>query len=345
MPNTFRRHPLKISLLATQETSAAVLYGLHEVFSCVGTMWQLMTGRQAHTPQIAVSIAGRSSGLLVTNQGAPILVDSPFSETDNPDVIIAGDLYLDLEQPLHGLWAEEVQWIKTQHQRGAIICSVCSGSILLAETGLLDEKNATTHWSVSELFAQYYPKVNLMPEHVLLPGQPEDRIITSGGSASWSDLSLYLIAHFCGNEEARRIAKIFLFGDRNDGQLPFSAMTRPKPHEDEVVAQCQLWVANNYEVQNPVSEMIKHSGLNPRTFKRRFNKATGFAPLEYVQTLRIEEAKQMLEASNDPIDIIASNVGYDDPNSFRRLFKRSTAISPSQYRQRFQKVGACVNIQ
>lgn len=338
MPASFRSPNIHVSLVAIPEVSAAVLYGLQEVFLAVGKTWQMVTGIPTHTPQISVSIVAKSKTLMRTNLAVPIKPDRAFCEDDPTNIIVVADINLESGVEFQGLWPEATTWLQEKYEQGSIICSVCTGAILLAEAKLLNDREATTHWSAKHLFQTYYPQVTLMPERVLLPTGSEHRVITSGGSASWTDLSLYLVARFCGQEEARRIAKVFLFGDRGDGQLPFSVMVRPKQHEDATVANCQLWISDNYHMPNPVTEMIEQSGLTPRTFKRRFSKATGYDPLKYVQTLRIEEAKQMLEVTDDPIDSIASSVGYEDPNSFRRLFKRTTAISPSQYRQRFQTV-------
>ena len=169
-----------------------------------------------------------------------------------------------------------------------------------------------------------------------MPAGAEHRLVTAGASASWTDLALYLIARFCGEDEARRAAKLFLFGDRSDGQLPFAARVRPRQHDDAAVARAQVWIAENYACDNPVAEMTRVSGLAPRTFVRRFQAATGYAPLDYVQSLRIEEAKQMLETSDAGIDAIAEEVGYAEPAAFRRVFKRATGIAPHQYRQRFR---------
>jgi transcriptional regulator GlxA family with amidase domain len=338
MPASYRSPNIHVSLVAIPEVSAAVLYGLHEVFLAVGKTWQLVTGTPTHAPQISVSVVAKSTALMRTNLGVPIKADRAFRDDDPTDIIVVADINLEPGVEFQGQWPEATAWLQEKYEQDTIICSVCTGAILLAEAELLNDRQATTHWSAKHLFQAYYPQVTLMPERVLLPTGSEHRVITSGGSASWTDLSLYLVARFCGQEEARRIAKLFLFGDRGDGQLPFCAMVRPKQHEDATVANCQLWVSDNYHLPNPVTEMIEQSGLTPRTFKRRFRKATGYDPLDYVQTLRMEEAKQMLEATNDSIDTIASSVGYEDPNSFRRLFKRTTAISPSRYRQRFQTV-------
>jgi transcriptional regulator GlxA family with amidase domain len=144
---------------------------------------------------------------------------------------------------------------------------------------------------------------------------------------------------FCGEDEARRTAKLFLFGDRSDGQLPFAARVRPPQHDDAAVSAAQLWIAENYASASPVAEMTRASGLAPRTFKR-LQAETGYAPLDYVQSLRIEEAKQMLETTGVPIEAIAEEVGYTEPAAFRRIFKRATGISPLQYRQRFRSVAA-----
>lgn len=338
MPASYRSANIHVSLVAIPEISAAVLYGLHEVFLAVGKTWNLVTGTPTHAPQISVSFVAQSKAQIRTNLGIPIKPDRVFVDNEPTDIIVVADINLESDDDFQGKWPEATAWLQSKYEQGAIICSVCTGAILLAEAELLNHRQATTHWSAKHLFQTYYPKVTLMPERVLLPTGSEHRVITSGGSASWTDLSLYLVARFCGQEEARRIAKLFLFGDRGDGQLPFCAMVRPRQHEDATVANCQLWVSDNYHLSNPVTEMIEQSGLTPRTFKRRFSKATGYDPLDYVQTLRMEEAKQMLEATNDSIDTIATSVGYEDPNSFRRLFKRTTAISPSRYRQRFQTV-------
>jgi transcriptional regulator GlxA family with amidase domain len=207
-----------------------------------------------------------------------------------------------------------------------------------AEAGLLDGVDATCHWAAANHFRRYYPRVNLRPERLMVPGGVEHRVVTSGGPASWGELALYLIARFCGDDEARRVAKVFILGDKSDGQLPFAAWVRPPQHQDAAVTAAQVWIADNYAAPNPVAAMTRVSGLTPRTFIRRFTVATGYAPLDYVQSLRMEEAKQMLEASDTAIDQIAEAVGYTEPAAFRRLFRRATGITPLQYRQRFRHV-------
>ena len=317
-----------------------MIYGLHEVFTCVGTMWQMVTGDQVHSRQISPQIVGASTDPIRTSLGVPLVPDTAFDDKARMDVIIVSDLFLGSDLDLTGLWPKAISWLQAQHRQGAIICSVCTGSLLLAEAGFLDGREATTHWSARGIFDQRYPKVKLQAQKVLVPSGQEHDVVTSGGSASWTDLSLYLISRFCGEGEARRISKVFLFGDRSQGQLPFAAMVRPRQHEDASISECQSWIADNYHVSNPVAEMARRSGLNDRTFKRRFHASTGYTPINSVQSLRVEEAKHMLETTDEPIEEISGQVGYEDSGSFRRLFKRTVGTSPRGYRQRYQVLSA-----
>lgn len=331
--------PIRISLLALEESSASVLYGLYDVLSSVGGMWSDLTGDAATHPGFDVRIVAPSRAEFRCFGGVPVAPHAACSETGSTDVVMISDLAIDVDADPRGRWPEAAEWVAAQHARGAWICTVCTGSVLLADTGLLDGREATTHWLAKPLFERYYPEVLLRPERVLSATGPDHRIVTTGGAASWEDLSLSLIRQFCGPEEAIRTAKIFLFGDRSDGQLPFAKMARPSRHDDAVIADCQVWIADHYAAPNPVTRMVEQSGLAERTFKRRFRAATGYTPVEYVQTLRIEEAKQQFETTALPTDEVGASVGYEDPAFFRRLFRRHTGVTPARYRQRVRAVG------
>ena len=320
-----------------------MFYGVYETLAAVGLLWSELTGQPTQARRMAPHIVGHTTKPFRSTSGAMFTADATFDEAARSDIVIVTDL--DPEAGGGSIASKDaVEWLRRQHAGGALVCSVCTGSLLLAEAGLLDGLEATTHWAAIPLFEARFPQVRLHPERILLPAGEEHRIVTSGGSSAWSDLVLYLVARFSGRDEARRIAKIFLFGDRSDGQLPFATLARPRQHDDSMIAECQAWIAGHYDQPNPVAGMIVRSGLAARTFARRFRKATGYAPIDYVQTLRVEEAKQLLESGDQPIDEVAVAVGYDDAGSFRRLFKRLTGISPHRYRQRFQlpDISACV---
>ena len=254
------------------------------------------------------------------------------------DVVIVTDLVFPPNIDPHRRWTDATKWIRHIYHQGGIVCSICTGSVLLAEAGLLDRQIATTHWITHELFQRYYPDVELVPEQVLVPTGPDNRIITSGCAGAWEDLANYLMAIFEKEAEAFSSAEISALGDRSEGQLPFAAIAKPRRHDDAVIADCQVWIAEHYTESNPIEMMMKRSGLDEKTFKRRFRTATGYAPSAYVQTLRVEEAKHMLESEELPVEKIGRHVGYEDPANFSRLFKIRTGVSPDRYRQRFRQI-------
>jgi transcriptional regulator GlxA family with amidase domain len=188
------------------------------------------------------------------------------------------------------------------------------------------------------MFREHYPKVRFREESILVFSGENSSLITAGGHSSWHDLTLHLIARLCGKNHALRTAKVYLFSGHLDGQLPFAAMTRRIQKTDAVIGECQEWIAQNYVCANPVAAMAERSGLNPRTFARRFRAATGYRPMDYVHALRVEEAKQFIESEAVGIDEISLKVGYDDPAFFRRLFKRKAGLTPAAYRRKFNGI-------
>jgi transcriptional regulator GlxA family with amidase domain len=339
MPEPSLARPgLRVTLAALPESTPTALYGLYEVLAAVGNAWTDLTGEVTVAPPFDVRIASADGHPLSSPVGVQIVPQCRLDEVQRCDVLIVTDLALPPDDDPRGRWPRESAWVRQWFERGAIACSVCTGSVLLAEAGLLDGAEATTHWSATDLFARCYPKVRLRPERILSPTGDAHRIVTAGGMASWEDLALYLIARLVGEAEARRCAKVFVIGDRVDGQLPFAAMARPRRSDDAVVADCLAWLAEHYAMPQPVARLVERTGLPERSFKRRFKVATGYTPIEYIQTLRVEEAKQMLESGDAAVDDIAAAVGYEDLAFFRKLFKRRTGVTPARYRQRMRSM-------
>jgi transcriptional regulator GlxA family with amidase domain len=339
MSSDRKSRPVSVSLLALPESTPAALYGLYEVFTSAGVTWAELTGEDQSAPYFDVEIVSTQTETFNCMTGTPIAPNATIDQRAQTDVVLVTDLAYPLDEDPRGRWPAVADWIRQRHADGSLICSVCTGSVLLADAGLLDGLEATTHWSMAGLFARYFPSVRLRPERILVPAGPEHRVITSGGASSWEELALNIVARFCGQEEAIRMAKVFLFGDRSEGQLPYMALGRPRRHDDAIIADAQAWIADHYATASPVARMVDRSGLAERTFKRRFRAATGYAPVEYVQALRIEEAKQLLETSDEATDAIALAIGYEDPTFFRRLFKRSTGTTPARYRRRYKTIG------
>jgi transcriptional regulator GlxA family with amidase domain len=215
------------------------------------------------------------------------------------------------------------------HAEGALLCSACSGVFLLAETGLFNGRETAVHWGYAEAFAKVFPHVPLSPERVLVVSGEREEFITSGASMTWHDLVLYLIARHVGATAAQTVARYFALQWHHDGLAPYIVFQGRRDHGDAAIADAQAWLATHFSIASPVEEMIRRSDLPEGTFKRRFTEATGFAPIDYVQRLRIEDAKRRLERTDEPADEISWRVGYEDAAFFRRLFKRVTGMTPA----------------
>jgi transcriptional regulator GlxA family with amidase domain len=228
------------------------------------------------------------------------------------------------------------RWLTAMHDRGAHLCSACSGIFLLAETGLFDGMPATVHWGYADAFRQAFPGVPVHPERALVASGAREQFISSGASMTWHDLVLHLVVRHVGATAAQAVARFFALQWHHDGLTPYMVFEGRRDHGDAVVAAAQDWLATHFSVANPVEEMIRRAGLPERTFKRRFTNATGVPPIGYVQRLRVEDAKRRLERTDAAVDEIGWKVGYEDPAFFRRLFKRTTGLPPGVYRRRFQ---------
>ncbi|MFQ5567714.1 MAG: GlxA family transcriptional regulator [Paracoccaceae bacterium] len=327
-----------VALLAAAETSPSVLYGLYDVLYSVGSVYPDMTMGEPGPDALDVRIVAAEGQPFRCGGGITVEPHAAIGTIGRVDVAIVCDMYTPIDQPPRGRYPREMAWLRQMHAGGAIIASVCSGSLVLAEAGLLDGRDAAAHWAYGDLFRRCYPAVTMRADKVLCVTGADDRIVTAGAVTAWEDLALYLIARLCGRQQALRTAKIFLLSGHEDGQLPYAAMTRRIDTSDAVIGDCQSWIAENYDTDSPVQRMADHCGLNPRTFARRFRAATGHQPIDYVQALRVEEAKQMLETGELGVDEIAGEVGYGDPASFRRLFKRRAGLTPAAYRRKFRGI-------
>ena len=225
-----------------------------------------------------------------------------------------------------------IDWVRQQHERGALIASACSGAFLLAASGILKGRAATTHWQLAERFRKQFPDVELQINRLIIDGG--DYVCAGGGSAHF-DLAHYLLEKLGSEQLASACAGTMLLDHNRRDQAPYLRFRGTKSHGDKPILKAQQWLDANYRNKINVREMAECSGLNERTFLRRFRKATGEAPLVYLQRMRIEAAKEMLSDPEESLEHITRCVGYEDVSSFRRLFKEIVGISPAVYRHRF----------
>lgn len=328
--------PVETVVVGLPSASASTTYAILDVLASVGRDWEMLHGAPARPPRFKARLLSLDGLPYDDPNGRRITPEGALAEAPVPGLIIIPDLHLDPDASAPEMFTPIAQWIRHAHEHGALTASVCSGALLLAETGLLNGIDATTHWAYSGVMSQRFPHIRMRQERILVPAGDGHRIITAGGASAWGDLLLYLIARIAGPEEARRIAKIYLIEPHSQGQMCYASLAAGRQHTDHIVADAQVWAAEHYDNRNPVQAMAQASKLSRRSFLRRFRRATGQSPLQYVQTLRVEEAKQMLETSDAAIDDIAAEIGYGEPSSFRAAFRKHVGITASAYRKKWR---------
>ena len=330
--------PLITAVFGGPWVGTSVAYSTLDVLGSVGRDWELLHGAPARPPAFRAALLTADGAPYRDMNGRTIVPEGILADCPRPDIVIIPDLHIDPTAPLPRWIDGPARWIADAYANGALVTSACSGALLLAAAGLLDGKEATTHWGYADALARQFPKVRMRPERILVPAGEGHRLITAGGASAWADLMLYLIGRLAGEEEARRIAKLYLLEPHQDGQRCYASLAGGRRHEDKLIADAQIWVADHYHEPNPVGAMAARSGLSERGFLRRFRRATGQSPAEYVQTLRVEEAKQMLETTDAPIDDIAAECGYTEPSSFRSAFRKHVGIPASAYRRKWRGI-------
>jgi transcriptional regulator GlxA family with amidase domain len=223
-----------------------------------------------------------------------------------------------------------------QYARGAILGTYCNGSYLLAEAGLLNGRIATTHWASANEFARLYPQVNLRPAEVITE---QDRILCGGAVTSYLNLILKIVEMLAGEELANALARLLLIDKNRISQTAYATIDAGNELHltDQLVASAQRWMRENFSRPFRIADLASRLGTTERTLNRRFQQALGDAPLHYLQTLRMEVAKNLLEENRLSVDAVCEQVGYGDISSFRQLFKRETGLSPRDYQRRFTR--------
>jgi len=327
----------RICIVATPDSTVTPVSGLFETFGYVERLIAPEDRVDGKARGLDVEIVAESAGTIEGVSGLPIIAHRSVDEVTVADVVIVPSMAFGQEgEWTPGRYPKLIHWLRAMYERGAKVCSACTGANLTAEAGLLDGNEATIHWAAENSFRHRHPGVRLRPDEVLVLSGNGGRLISSGAATAWHDLALHLIAHYVGPATAQAVARFNLWEWHRDGQAPFEVFDPATDHGDAAVLAAQRAIAENFAIAAPVDEMVRWSGLASRTFQRRFRVATGYTPIAYVQQVRVERAKRMLETTDQPIEAVGWAVGYEDPASFRRLFKRLAGIPPGAYRQRFQ---------
>ena len=302
-----------------------------EVFHSAGALWRELKGQTpaARFRVTTASLDGKPvrtpyAGLTMTPQCA-------IADIERTDIIIVPTSGLELDEKLMENSAL-VPWLRKHHAAGAMIAGVCMGAAYLAEAGLLDGKRATTHWAVADDLRRRYPKVDWRTDLFVTE---ENRVLCSGGVAAAGDISLYMVEKLCGHEVALQTAKALLLTMPRTHQSGYAVLPLSRPHDDERIRAVETHLQERFRENHCTDDLAERANMSERTFLRRFKAATGRVPAAYLQAVRVEAAKAMLESEASPIQSVACAVGYDDVSFFRSVFKRQTGMTPGEYRDHF----------
>ncbi|PCH82902.1 MAG: hypothetical protein COB26_05545 [Piscirickettsiaceae bacterium] len=324
MPN------ITISILAIEETMIYTLAGPYDIFSTAAVCSQQMAPKKP--PFVTeTSIVGLKKGALTCYNGLTIECQKSLDEVENTDLILIPSIEF-IDQPFLTKYPELKEWLIQHYKKGTVIASVCAGAFLLAETGLLDGKIATTHWAFADDMQEQFPDVEVHSDKIITE---QDNIICAGGATSWQDLVSYLVEKYSSIETAKHIDQFFLLNSHKEGQLPYKRLKSMVQHEDKVIKESQELIEVSLLEEELLTHVTQASGLPERTFKRRFKAATKQTPNEYIQNVRIDTAKNLLLVSSSTVQEIAEQVGLMDGSYFRRLFKRKTGLSAQDFRRSF----------
>ena len=333
---TRHEKPIEALIRALPETAGSALYGMVDVLAATGRLWHELVGEEPEGRQIRPRIVSLSRAPFCCGNGIPVMPDFAVSEDPSADIVILPEMWLATTDPIADRYAEVLEWVRRRYRMGSKIYSACSGTVLLAATGLLTGRQATSHWGYQDLFRAHFPDVNFRPEPNLVSADATGRIVTAGGTTSWHDLAIHIISRHCSPGEALRIAKVYLLKWHGEGQLPYTSLVRRQPHADSGVRAAEQWLRTHFREHHAVAGVVAASGIPERSLKRRFKAATGTTLIGYVQNLRVVEAKRLLETEMTSFDNITFAVGYENPAFFRRLFKRATGLNPAEYRRMFR---------
>jgi transcriptional regulator GlxA family with amidase domain len=281
---------------------------------------------------IEVDLVSESVDPIVYQKVFEIKPTMSLNEIEHTDLIIVAALDGNMDKEIKRN-ASYIPWIK--HQRianNAEVASLCKGAFLLAETGLLNGKDCSTHWTVHNQFRQRYPKVNLIPEQII---SEQNGIYSSGGAYSFLNFIIYLIERLFGRETAIWCSKLSEIDFDREDQSPFIIFNGQKDHGDKTILKAQQHIELNYAEPITITNLAEDCNMSERTFLRRFKKATFNSPLHYIQRVKIEAAKRKLETTSMQIQEVMFDVGYSDNNAFRQVFKKYSGVTPQEYQRKY----------
>jgi transcriptional regulator GlxA family with amidase domain len=301
--------------------------GSYQIFRTANAYWK----RMGNKPVMEICLAGFETELKL-DEGFFSIFPVDIREVTGTDLLIIPAISYD--EHLFKENAALITWIREQYKMGAEIATMCSGAFLLAATGLLDGKPCSTHWNLASEFRKLFPKVDLQIDKLITV---EKGIYTNGGAFSFLNLILFLVEKYFNRQTAVYCSKVFQIEIDRTSQSPFLIFQTQKNHGDELICKAQTYIEENLSRRISFEELASKLAASRRNFDRRFFKATGNTPVEYLQRVKVEVAKSNLEKGRKSMVEVMDEVGYSDDKAFREVFKKITGMSPLDYKSKFNR--------
>jgi transcriptional regulator GlxA family with amidase domain len=314
----------------TSMSTSACIIGSFHIFTEANRFLE----KKGEKPIFKISLVGATKNNILQDGFLSIKQDVIINEISNTDLIIIPASFVRSYKTATKNNKLLIDWIAKQYRQNAEVASMCIGGFMLASTGLLSGKTCSTHWAMADEFRDLFPDVNLQTDKLITD---ENGIYTNGGAYSFLHLLIYLVEKFYGRETAIHCAKYFQIDLDRNLQAEFSVFNGHKKHNDDVVLNAQTFIEENYQDKISIEELSSNFGVGRRNFDRRFIKATGLTPLEYLQRVKVEVAKKSFENSRKSVNEVMYEVGYNDSKSFREVFSRVTGMSPIDYKSKYNK--------
>ena len=321
-----------VTVLGFNQALASAITGALDVFAFAGISWQRIHNLPT-SPQFKVQLASHHGQAILCSNRILLQPNIAIEDVSHTDVLLIPTIGGDIDEVLDDTERLLVH-IRRLKKMGADIAANCTGTFLLAQTGLLDAKTATTHWGYADKFKTLFPCINLQPEKMVTE---DDTVFCAGGGMAWIDLSILLIERYCGHQIASDTAKSHVLDVSRTSQTVYASSRHRQFHSDTDIKAVQSFLEKNLENKCTLHELATRHNMTERTLIRRFKNACDTTPGHYLQSLRIEHARKLLETSSMPLELVINAVGYEDLSSFTRLFKKYTGLSPSQYRTKFKR--------
>ncbi len=321
---------MKIGILGYNDCTASMIAGVLDILSFANSQHKSKNKNDLFEVEILTETGDTVNGF----SKFPIHAQRSIRTKLQYDLLYLPGFVGDLEELLLRQ-KNLINWLTRQYEKGTILTAACNGNFLLAEAGVLNGKRATTHWSLIDVFRKRYKEITLEPEKIIVDN---GSILSAAGVTAYFNLALFLVERYGSKELALTSAKVFLVDSGRKIQTPYQMFQVAKNHGDDEIVSIQDWLENNFNENITLERMAEVCNLGKKTLMRRFKKVTGETPLIYLQKLRIENAKRLLESKRVSFNEITWKVGYNDVSSFHRVFKSQTGLTPIEYRSKFSMV-------